>query len=108
MQLPAYLTDDFLHANPVYHQYVGDQRAMAAPRRGLGANQCDTLLLCQFDQSRQIFCKFPGLHVVYVTAKRIVSPTPIGRIVDANGFRRHGKSVAVKLRVVARARYARL
>jgi len=93
---------------------------MAAPRHGLGAHQYDALPLYPIDKVRQTCREFRGLHVVGKTAKRLVSPTPIRRIrarapeaaqtysvriADAGGLKRHTKRVAVKLRIVARARY---
>src|SRR5512137_1630422 len=93
---------------------------MAAPRYGLGAHQRNALLLCQSDKACQILRKFPGLHVVGVTAKRFVSPTAIRRlstgaaeasqtcnmrIANSGRFKRIRKGIAVKLWVVARARY---
>ncbi len=120
MQLPTRLVDDFFYPNPVNQQCVGDQRAMATPRYGLGAHQRDALLLCLFDKACQIFCKFGGLHVVGETAKRFVSPTPIRRlsassaeasqtngvhIADSGRLKRTRKCVSVKLWVVTRARH---
>src|SRR5207244_5905927 len=51
--LEASRADDFLDADAEDHQRVGDQRAMATPRHGLGAHKNDSLARRLFDEARQ-------------------------------------------------------
>lgn len=93
---------------------------MTAPRHGLGAHDHQPLLFCQFYKGLQVPRKLCGLRVVGVAAESSVSPAPIRRLrtcaaeaseardvrtVDTSDFKRSWKGIAVKLRVVAGARY---
>ena len=53
---------DFAHRDPSDDQGVCDERAMAAPRNGLGAHQRDMRVVREIDTPIQISSERRGLH----------------------------------------------
>ena len=70
---------NFLGAYAVDHECVGDERAMTAPRHGLGAHQRNSFARGLLDEASQIFSKLRSLHVIGETAEGNVSPAHIQR-----------------------------
>ena len=118
MHLEASRTDDFLGADAMDDQRVGDQRAMAAPWNGLRAHEHDSLPRGLFDEGGQTLREFRSLHVVGEPAEgsiapahihgprmRVTEPSQAGEmlIADSNALQRARERVAVELRVVTRA-----
>src|ERR1043166_5439526 len=118
VRLASRPADDFLDAEIVDQQRVGDQGAMAAPRHCLSAHQHDTLAHGLYDELSQVLRKFGRLHVVCETAEGQVPPSRIQGpwtsapetsqasnvlISDAIGTELGRQGIEVELRIVARA-----
>lgn len=110
---------NFTDFNSPRHQSVGDERAVTAPRDGLGAHDRQRFLARRFDQVYEILSEFIGLHVIGKASERRVTPTRVHRvgpgsaqpaqsrhvaIPNANRFQAHRQILAVELGVVARTR----
>jgi len=80
MNLTVRRTHDMLGVDSTNQQCICDERTMTAPRHCFSAHQDDSLLVRQADQFFEALRKFGRLHVIGITSKRGISPTPVGRI----------------------------
>ena len=110
---------DLDHRDAAYHERIGHQRAVTAPRHGLRAHDRNALRTARGDELFERVGKGRSLHVVRKAAKALVTPAGVGgvlpsaaqaakrrhgQIVDSARGQRIGQGVGVELRVVARAR----
>ena len=120
MRLRSRCADDFLDPDPSSDQRVSDQRAMAAPRHGLGTHHRETLPLRSFDENLDGCAESGRLHVVCVTPKRRVPPAGVCRmriraakpaqgsnvfVIDLGFLQRLRQVLAIELRIASRARH---
>src|SRR5262245_432901 len=94
-------------------QGIGDERAVASPRHGLGAHDGSSPVLRYVDELLQCSLECSRLHEVCVAPKCLVSPAPVWRIrsgsapsterseadiVDASGGKALGQRIVVEMR----------
>src|SRR5919198_1361121 len=72
--------DDMRDRHSADRERVGNQRAVAPPRYGLGAYQGEATAPSELQHVLQGASKRIGLHVIGVAAKRLVAPRAVGRV----------------------------
>ena len=82
MRFGAGLAHDIKHFNTARQQGITDERAVAAPRYGLGAHNGNNLLPGSFDKTIYRFGEFARLHIIGVIAKRCILPAQVDRIIN--------------------------
>jgi hypothetical protein len=69
-----------LHMDVPDDEGVGDERAMAPPRQGLSAHDCDAVFFGKRDETQQLLRELFRLHVVGVASEALVPPCDIDGI----------------------------